>query len=284
MDLAARYLARIGLPRAPAADAAGLAAVVAAQRLAIPFENLDIPLGLGIRIDPASVAAKLLDDRRGGYCFEQNGLLLAALQVFGFAARPLLGRVRLGLPDDVTPPRSHVLLLLDLAGEAWIADAGFGGSFVPPLRLADGASATTPDGAEHRLLQQGQRGSAEGEWLLQRRGPAELTDGRGAGAGGWAAQYSFDLAEVAADDLEQANHWTATRPGVRFTSTVVASRILPDGFASLVDNVLSVARVGQERQQQVLETPDDLRREQARHFGIGLDLADVACLHAFASR
>lgn len=281
MNLAQRYLSRIGMSHAPAADVAGLAAIVAAHRQAIPFENLDIPLGRGIRIEAESVAAKLLDARRGGYCFEQNGLLLNALQAFGFTGRPLLGRVRLGLPDDVTPPRSHVLLLLELAGEQWIADAGFGGSFVPPLRLADGAQALTADGAEHRLLRRGERGSSEGEWVLQRRGPAATTDGRVGPDRDWAPQYSFDLAHVAPDDLEQANHWTATRPGMRFTSNVVASLVLPDGFISMSGRDLSIARGGQ-CAKQVLETPAEMREALALHLGITLPLPDVARLHAFA--
>lgn len=281
MDLAQRYLSRIDLDRAPAPDLAGLATVVAAHRQSIPFENLDIPLGRGIRIDLASVAAKLIDARRGGYCFEQNGLLLHALQVFGFVGRPVLARVRLGMPDDVTPPRSHVLLLLEIAGDPWIADAGFGGSFVPPLPLAHGAQATSSDGAEHRLLRRGERGSGEGEWLLQRRGPAATTDGRAGPDRDWAPQYSFDLAHVAPDDLEQANHWTATRPGMRFTSNVVASLVLPDGFISLTGRELSIARGGQV-EKQMLETPEEMRSALALHLGIKFDLQDAAHLHAFA--
>ncbi|MGC1270576.1 MAG: arylamine N-acetyltransferase [Croceibacterium sp.] len=270
------------MDRAPGADPSGLAAIVAAHRLAIPFENLDIPLRRGIRIDPPSIAAKLLDARRGGYCFEQNGLLLSALQAFGFIGRPLLARVRLGLPNDATPPRSHVLLLLELAGELWIADAGFGGSFVPPMPLRDGFAAVTADGAEHRLERRGERGSAEGEWLLLRRGPLATTDGRADQDREWVAQYSFDLAQVAPDDLEQANHWTATRPGMRFTSNVVASMVLPDGFISLTGHALSIARAGQMTREE-LETAEEMRGGLARNFGIVLEAEDVAALHAFAA-
>jgi len=91
-DLSA-YLDRIGLKQPPPATAEGLAQVQRAHRLAIPFENLDVILGRGIRIDSASVFAKLVTARRGGYCFEQNRLFEDALIALGFTVRPLLARV-----------------------------------------------------------------------------------------------------------------------------------------------------------------------------------------------
>lgn len=237
----AEYLARIGLAAAPAADAAGLAAVQRAHRLTIPFENLDIPLGRGIRIDSASAFDKLVVRRRGGYCFEQNRLFADMLAALGIASRPLLARVRLGMDGDMHPPRTHVLLLVnELDGGPWIADAGFGGSYVPPLPLRDGAEAATPDGARHRLRALG--GGLSGEWLLERAGP--LTDDRGRRHGDWQGQYSFDLAHIAPDDLEQANHWTSTRPETRFTTLHVASIALDDGFAALTDRQLTISRGG----------------------------------------
>lgn len=243
MDMDA-YLTRIGLAERPAPSPEGLAALQAAHRRAIGFENLDIALGRGIRVDGASVFAKLVTQGRGGYCFEQNRLFSDALAGLGMANRPLLARVRLGLPEAVTPPRTHVLLLVELAESQWIADAGFGGSYVPPLPLVDGASRQTADGACHRLRRTGQRGELCGEWLLERAGPAGATDGRTAPNGDWQPQYTFDLAQVAADDLEQANHWTSTRPETRFTTLHVASIVLPDGFAALTDRQLTVHRAG----------------------------------------
>jgi N-hydroxyarylamine O-acetyltransferase len=236
------YLKRLGLAQAPAADAAGLAAVQRAHRLAIPFENLDIPLGRGIRIDGASVFDKLVMRRRGGYCFEQNRLFADMLAALGIANRPLLARVRLGADGDAHPPRTHVLLLAEVSGAPWIADGGFGGSYVPPLPLHDGAEAATPDGACHRLRRL--EGGLAGEWLLERAGPPAVTDGRGQPHDDWQAQYSFDLGHVAPDDLEQANHWTSTRPDTRFTTLHIASLALEDGFAALTDRQLTVTRGG----------------------------------------
>lgn len=239
MDLD-RYLARIGLSARPAFDADGIAALQSAHRLAIGFENLDVMLGRPIRIDAGSVFDKLVVRGRGGYCFEQNRLFSDMLAALGVPNRPLLARVRLGQPDDVSPPRTHVCLLATIAGKAWLADAGFGGSNLPPLILEDGAQARTPDDACHRLRRLSERGSLGGEWLLERAGPSAATDGRAAAHGDWQAQYTFDLTEVAPDDLEQANHWTSTRFATRFTALHVASIPRADGFASMVDRDLTV--------------------------------------------
>lgn len=141
-----RYLSRIGLAQAPAADVEGLAALQLAHRRSIGFENLDIHLGRGIRIDSSSAFDKLVVRGRGGYCFEQNRLYSDMLALLGVENRPLLARVRLGLPEGVNPPRTHVLLLVGMDGGQWIADAGFGGSLVPPLALEDGVETATADG------------------------------------------------------------------------------------------------------------------------------------------
>jgi N-hydroxyarylamine O-acetyltransferase len=94
---------------------------VRAHATSIPFENLDIHLGREIRIDVDLVAAKLVDSRRGGYCFEQNALLAHVLEERGFAVTRLLARVRMG--DAVSPrPKTHMTLLVD----DHLVDAGFG--------------------------------------------------------------------------------------------------------------------------------------------------------------
>lgn len=131
------YLARLGLGLPPLADIDGLTTLQRAHRLAIPFENLDIRLGRGISLDPGHVFEKLVHKRRGGYCFEQNQLFLRALQAIGFDARPLLARV--WLVAEGVPPRTHTLNLVRINGEDWIADAGFGGSYSPPMKLFHGS-------------------------------------------------------------------------------------------------------------------------------------------------
>lgn len=235
------YLARVGLSSAPPPTTTGLEALLVAHRQSIAFENLHIPLGRPIAIDSDSVFAKLVAGRRGGYCFEQNRLLADMLERLGLPSRPLLARVRLGGTAGEHPTRSHVLLLLELEGSQWIADAGFGGSYVPALPMVDGAFAETADGAHHRLRRIGEQGWLGGQWLLERAGTPETTDGRADAHEEWQPQYTFDLAEVAPADLIQANHWTSTAPSTRFTSLCLATRVLPGGFAGLTDRSLRIS-------------------------------------------
>ncbi|RKF20541.1 arylamine N-acetyltransferase [Altericroceibacterium spongiae] len=235
-----QYCDRIGLGTVPGADPSGLAQLQQAHRQAIAFENFDVMLGRPIEIDSETVFDKLVTRRRGGYCFEHNRLFSDMLSDCGIANRPLLARVLLGGAGEFLPARSHILLLANVDGEDWLADAGFGGSYVPPLPLCDGAEVQTLDGARHRLRRIGKVGALQGEWLLERAGPAEATDGRGQHHSDWQPQYSFDLAEIAEADLRQASHWASTVPGGRFSTLCIASIVLSDGFVSLSGPVLSV--------------------------------------------
>lgn len=266
------YLARIGLGLPPASDAAGLTTLQRAHRLSIPFENLDVRLGRGISLDPGHVFDKLVHRRRGGYCFEQNQLFLRALTAIGFDARPLLARVWL-LATDV-PPRTHTINLVRFDGEPWIADAGFGGSYAPPMPLFEGSEATGPDGAKFRLSWTEDHG-----WLLERRGDPRTTDGRTTHED-WQAQYSFTLDHVAPSDLELSNHWTSTRSGVRMTSLSLVSLVLPSGFATLTDRHYT-RRNGDQHVEADIDSATAYRLRLNFVFGIALDEVEVMGLGLF---
>lgn len=256
------YLRRIGIEKPVRPDRETLDRLQRAHRLAITFENLDILLGRGISLDPERIFDKLVTGGRGGYCFEQNALYLDMLRAIGFEARPLLARVWLVAQE--TPPRTHTLNLVRLDGEQVIADVGFGGSFVPPMRLADGEEAHTPDGARHRL-----RTDPEHGWMLE----------RDAGAG-WGPQYSFTLERVWPADLETGNHYTATCPNTRFTSLRIASATLPEGYVSLVDRTLTTSRMGRSDAREI-EDQAEFRRVLAETFRLDLDEAEVSALGLF---
>lgn len=205
LDLPA-YLARIEFAGEPRPDLATLRAVHEAHITYIPFENLDIPLGRGIRIDLESVQAKLVRDRRGGYCFEQNALLAAALEAIGFPVTRLSARVRAG--HTVVLPRTHMLLRVECEGRSYIADAGFGGwSLVEPVPLE--ADVEFRQGAWTYVLRR------EGEliWVLQ---CLECPTGPDL--------YAFDLTPHLPIDYAPANHYTSTHPDSRFVISVTAQR------------------------------------------------------------
>lgn len=268
------YLARIALREPPLADADGLAILQRAHRQAIAFENLDVVLGRPIAIDSEAVFAKLVRARRGGYCFEHNRLFLDALGALGFDARPLLARVWLGA--SLVPPRTHTLSLVTVDGLDRIADCGFGGSYTPPMPLADGAEAETADGARHRLRRDPDHG-----WMLERHGRAEHTDGRGAEHGGWLPQYSFTEEPVWPADLALSNHWTSTAPGSRFVASPIVSIVLPRGFATLTGRHYARATVAEATSGEIASARA-YRVRLAMMFGIELSADEVDALGLFA--
>ena len=269
------YLARIVLDAPPAPDAAGLAQLQRAHRLAIPFENLDVALGRPISVESAAVAAKLVAARRGGYCFEHNRLFLDALAALGFEARPVLARVWLGVADDA-PPRTHVFALVTIAGREWIADAGFGGSYSPPMPLADGEEATAPDGARFRLARDPVHG-----WMLSRDGDPAMTDGRATGAG-WQRQYSFTLDPVFPSDIALSNWYVQTAPESRFVQRQIVSIVLPRGFATL-DGLRYLWRKGDESAETEITDPRVFRMRLGLLFGLQLSAAEVTQLGLFGT-
>jgi len=274
------YLLRIGLPARVTVNAEGLARLQRAHRQSIPFENLDVMLGRGVAIDPASVFAKLVARRRGGYCFEHGRLFGDALAALGFRGRPLLARVWLGVEDGAdAPPLTHTLSLVrfgsdESGAEAWIADAGFGGSYTPPMKLVEAQEVAAPDGARFRLSRDGNT------WTLWREGHAGGTDGRDEAlgrVGGWFRQYSFTLAEVEPADLALSNHWVSTAPASRFTRQRIVSIVLPTGFASLTDRAYR-RRAGAEENAGEITDPRVYRMRLSLMFGIDLTADEAALL------
>jgi N-hydroxyarylamine O-acetyltransferase len=201
LDLTA-YLRRIGLPEPPTADLAGLRALHLAHATSIPFENLDIQMGLPIRLDLASLQAKLVQRRRGGYCFEHNTLFQAVLRQMGFDVMACEARVRLGATE--TLPRTHMLLLVTLGGDRWLCDVGFGGEgLLHSVRL---------DGEPHRQFLNTYRVAEEGHLRVL----------QSFHHGVWQDLYAFEPAPRFPVDFEMANHYTSTYPESRFLKTLTA--------------------------------------------------------------
>ncbi|MDU5687384.1 MAG: arylamine N-acetyltransferase, partial [Kluyvera cryocrescens] len=129
------YFARLGWTGTPDVSIETLRSLHLHHNGAIPFENLDVLLPREMHLDDQALEDKLVNARRGGYCFEQNGLFERALREIGFNVRSLLGRVVLAHPPQM-PPRTHRLLLVETDGERWIADVGFGGqTLTAPIKL-----------------------------------------------------------------------------------------------------------------------------------------------------
>ncbi len=201
------YLERIGLSGRP-----GPAEVHRAHVTSIPFENLDPHRGVPVSLDPAALAAKLVAARRGGYCFEHNLVLAAALRALGADVALLLGRVRLGRPLGIPAPRTHLALRVTVDGAVWLADVGFGnGTLLEPIPFGPG-EAHEQSGWRVRVVQDGP------EHVLQ------TGDGTG-----WADLYGFVPEPVPEIDIETSNWFTSTHPRSPFVSGLIVAAHRPDG-------------------------------------------------------
>jgi N-hydroxyarylamine O-acetyltransferase len=256
------YFSRIGYGGPRTATVETLHGISAAHVQAIPFEALDVLLGRGIDLDPIAVERKLVQARRGGYCFEQNSLLLHVLTALGFSARPLSGRVRVGRPRDLVPPRTHMLLRVEVEGESWLVDVGVGGlSLTSAIRLRTHVEQSTAHEAR-RLI-------PEGDWDgLERRGPdARLFHQARLGAE-WQDVYEFTLEEMPPIDREVGNWYTSAHPGSYFKQRLMVARATPEGRLTLVDRELSRRGRDGVAHSRILDTPEEILDALASEFGL----------------
>lgn len=247
MNLAA-YLERIAYVGTPVADDVTLRDVHRLHATAIPFENLDIQLGLPIDLRPQCVEDKLVHRRRGGYCFEQNTLLLHVLRSIGFAAIGCEARVLEG--THAPTPRTHMVLVVRVGATEWLCDVGFGGDTPLEPVLLDG-SRSVQGGVAYRVVGRGNH------LVLQ----ADV-------ATGWIDQYVFAPEAREAIDFEVANWYTSTHPESPFVRKLTAQQRTPTG--SKVLRNLQWTR----RHQGVTETREVARAELepllAAEFGLQL--------------
>ena len=245
------YLQRIDYDGKTAPTVDTLKALHHAQLYTIPFENFDIQLGRGISLDPETIFEKMVHNRRGGYCFELNGIFLMALKSMGFDVRVLLGRVHLtGTPTG----RGHQVELVTIEDRQWIADVGFGADTprAPiPLELNQ---PRTHDGQTVRLVKDNHFGI-----ILQ-----SLKEE------GWIDLYSFDLGYVCPADIEYGNYFTSTHPSSLFVFARVAALPVENGTITLFNNTLKQLVAGREIVKEIPEGQAYLDALKI-HFGIELD-------------
>nr|WP_294506393.1 arylamine N-acetyltransferase [uncultured Rhodopila sp.] len=247
------YFERIGYTGPSQPTLAVLTALHAKHPAQIPFEGLDPFLGRPVSIDIQSIQSKLVQQRRGGYCHEQNALFLNVLQAIGFHAEPLAARVVWMSPGRSAPP-THRLTLVHLPQGDYLADVGFGGqTYTSPLRLDDDAPQTTPHGV-YRVVRHD--GVVETQMRL---------------ADGWEGMYRLTLTPAAQGDFEMANWFTATHPKTRFVRNLVAARIVGAFRLNLLNASLSIhGPDGTEHR--TLTSPEDLRDVLVNRMGIQLPI------------
>jgi N-hydroxyarylamine O-acetyltransferase len=220
LDLDA-YLARIGYTGALEPTGATLAALHRAHVAAIPFENLDVFLGRGIRVDLDSVQAKLVAARRGGYCYEHGVLFAAVLERIGYQVDRLLARI--GYQPRVPRPRTHMTLHVTGRDGEWLADVGFGAGLLEPLPWDGGGRPYRQGGWTYQIA-----APEEGTWVTQQ-----------ASGGRWLDLYTIVQDRQHASDVEMANYFTSTNPRSPFTGHAIVMRKTADVQHRLRDRDLS---------------------------------------------
>lgn len=208
----------------------------------IPFENLSSFTGTEVRLGIPALLEKFTVAKRGGYCFEQNAVFQYVLEQIGFKTIGLAARVRLNVADDVTTPRSHMLLLVEADGEQWIADTGFGGmTLTVPIRFAVNEIQNTPHG-QYRLTHEREF------YRLEARIKNE-----------WTVLYIFDLTAHYPVDYVVYNWYVSTHPSSHFVTSLIAARPVKAGRHVLNGTQYSYYPLVGEAEKTQLGSVDEIR-------------------------
>jgi len=246
-----RYFARIGWgdPATPTFDT--LAGLIEAHTATIPFENLDVLLNRPIRLDPRGLQAKLITNRRGGYCFEHATLLAGVLEAIGFNVTRHTARVVLFMPRSASP-RGHMLLIVRLAEGEFVVDPGFAAfACRRPLPLVDGGRVAS-ETMVHTMVREGRY------WVLN-------VEREGASMEGWVTTLDADNAI----DFEVGNHYMSTHPEAVMRNHLLLNALTRDGRVSVMNQEVTIRR-GSGVQKSVLADRRALRTLIEENFGFDL--------------
>jgi N-hydroxyarylamine O-acetyltransferase len=240
------YLDRIGAVRPPGPTAEALTDLHAAHLRSVPFENLSIHLGEPVILEEAALFDKIVNRRRGGFCYELNGLFATLLTALGFDVTLLAARV--ASPGRIGPPFDHLVLLVDTPEPA-LADVGFGDHALHPLS------------ANHRGPQEDPAGSFE---------VVDSSDGDFDVVRDRSPQYRVESRGRRLVDFEPTCWWQQTSPKSHFTQSLTCSLPNERGRVTLCDRRLIVTTDGRKSETLIADDPALLAAYQT-HFGIVLD-------------
>lgn len=251
------YLRRVGYdgPRTPTPET--LVALHLQHPMAIAFENLDPLLHRPVKLDSESLQEKLVVNGRGGYCFEQNLLFMHALRALGFRVSGLAARILWNQPEDAIMPRGHMLLRVEIGGETYLADVGFGAlTQTAPLCLKAGLEQATPH-ESFRLERD------DDVWRM-----------RAHVGGDWCSLYRFQLEEQFQVDYEVTNYYLSTSPASHFRHTLIAARPTSDGRYALFNNRFTIYDRDGRAKRRELETAGAIENVLRMDFGIAAPDSD----------
>jgi N-hydroxyarylamine O-acetyltransferase len=249
-----QYLQRINYKGPLSPTAKTLRQLQVAHLQAVPFENLSIHANEPIVLEDQALFEKIVSRRRGGFCYELNGLFAALLRELGFNVEMLSA----GVANDkgvFGPDFDHMTLLVtapDEPQQRWLADVGFGDSFNEPLLLDERSE--QPQG------QRSYRIDPDGDHLIlsQRQGD-----------GDWKPQYRFMVRPHTYSDYQEMCHYHQTSPESHFTQGRVCTRATPDGRITLSGlRFITTTMAGREER----TLPDENAYEQLLRVEFGIEM------------
>jgi N-hydroxyarylamine O-acetyltransferase len=256
VELAA-YLDRIGYAGPVRPDLATLRAVHRAHLQAIPYDSLDVQLGRPLTIDPADAYDKIVGRRRGGWCYEMNGLMGWALGEIGFSVTRMAGAAMRAERGDSTIG-NHLVLRVDLPGEPvpWIADVGFGDGILDPFPLKAGD--LTAEGHRFRL-----EALDEVWWRFHNH---EF---------GGAKSFDFTLPPADPAVLAERCDWLQSAPDSPFVMNVICQRWRGNEVLQLLGRTYRQIRPGV-REERIIASADEMMTVLRDDFT--LDVPEAAAL------
>jgi N-hydroxyarylamine O-acetyltransferase len=243
------YLQRLNYHGSTEPAAETLRELHRAHMLAVPFENLDIPLGREIVLDDERLYAKIVERRRGGFCYELNGAFAALLRELGFDVKMLAAGVARA-DGSFGPLFGHMTLMVELE-ERWLADVGFGDSFCEPLRLDD----------------EGEQAQAFGTYRIRQDGEQRIMEQRKGDE--WQPQYRFPVQPYEYSDYMEMCRYHQTSPESPFTQKRVCSLATTDGRITLTNGRL-ITTIGDERHERELASESETAAVLRDRFGVVL--------------
>ncbi|GAA2616373.1 arylamine N-acetyltransferase [Dactylosporangium fulvum] len=248
------YLERIGVDRPARPDLDALRRLQRAHLGAVPFENLSIHLGEPVVLEEAALLDKIVDRRRGGFCYELNGAFGALLRALGY--RVTLHSARVWGGGRFSAPFDHLALRVELDAP-WLVDVGFGRFCHHPLRLDARGPQSDPGGVFEVVEHPGAAG------------PPDL-DVRG--ESGW--EYRLDQRPYDLSDFVPTCWWHQTSPASHFPRSLTCSRLTASGGRVTLSGTTLITTDGETRSERVLSTEEALSAYDSE-FGIVLDRLPV---------
>lgn len=253
-----RYFERIGYSGPRDATLPMLREIHLKHPRAIAFENLNSFSGARVSIDLPAIQEKILNQHRGGYCFEQNQLFAAVLRQLGFRVHFRMARVGWMVPEGTQAGRGHMALNVEAEGKFYLCDVGFGGmTLTGPLEVETGEPQQTP----HETF----RLRAEEDCRVLE---VQINNE-------WKKIYSFDFLEQIPADYEAVNWYVSTHPKSHFVNSLIVARPSEDGRLSLNDNLFTIRKADGKSEKKTLRTAEEIREVLTRDFDIRVPETDA---------